>query len=333
MSTVDEGGDATLAPDEAFSVLGNETRMEILRILAATDDTLAFSELYDRASMTDSGNFTYHLDRLVGHFVEDTDEGYDLRRAGERIVEAVVSGAVTETPVVESTQVEWPCQQCGTDIVVSYREGRVTSSCPECSGIYGDSVSTEDPVPTDQLDGYLGGASLPPAAVERRDAKETLQAGHAWTFLEKIALSHDICPRCSTAVERTLTACEDHDASAGLCETCDRRHQESVSVGCPNCPLSAEMPLPAAVHGYPRHLNFVTAHGFDPVVPTAEQWAAMGDACEWVVIATDPLKARITYSMEGHVLTLTVDENLDVVDVTETGRPDPDEVKHDPTRL
>jgi hypothetical protein len=35
----------------------------------------------------------------VGHYVEKTDEGYERRRPGERVVEALPSGAVIETPV------------------------------------------------------------------------------------------------------------------------------------------------------------------------------------------------------------------------------------------
>lgn len=332
MTAVEDGDDTTLAPEEAFGVLGNETRMEILRILAKADDPLAFSELYNMGSATDSGNFTYHLDKLLGHFVEETDDGYDLRRAGERIVEAVVSGAVTETPVIEPTQVDWPCSQCGASSVVSYRQEWVAVSCPDCAGLFSESEA-QGPVPDEQLEqGYLGGASLPPAGVEGRDAGEVIRAALAWDFLERIALSKGICPRCSAAVERTLTACENHDASEGLCETCERRYQEVITVTCPSCPLTGEMVLPAAVHGYPQVLNFVTAHGFDPIVPTAEQWAAMSDAQEWEVLATDPIEARITYSLEGHVLTLRIDENLDVVDVTETRRPDGDEMERDPTR-
>jgi hypothetical protein len=34
----------------------------------------------------DSGNFSYHLDKLVGHYVEETGEGYRLRNSGRKIV-------------------------------------------------------------------------------------------------------------------------------------------------------------------------------------------------------------------------------------------------------
>lgn len=320
MTTVDHGNDATLAPGEAFSVLGNETRMEIVRILAEADDPLAFSELYGRGSATDSGNFTYHLDKLVGHFVEDTDTGYVLRRAGERIVEAIVSGAVTETPVIEPTETEWPCSQCGGPTVVSYRQEWVAASCPNCSGLYGRS-STDDPVPEEQLEqGYLGGSSLPPAGIDGRDAEEVLRTSLTWDFLERISLSNGICPRCSATVERTLTACEDHDASDGLCQECDRRRQDLFTAECPNCPLRVEGLLDTAVHGYTEVLDFVTAHGFNPVVPTAEGWVTITDATEVDVVSIEPLKARITYSLAGHVLSLTVDEELNVIEVTEDNR-------------
>lgn len=333
MPTSDEGDGSPLAPSDAFSGLGNGTRMEILRILAEADSPLPFSELYDRGSVTDSGNFTYHLDKLVGHFVEETEDGYELRRAGERIVEAVVSGAVTETPVIEPTRVDWPCSLCGTSMVISYREEWMAASCPECEGYQG-SADTDDPLSEDQLGhGYLGGATLPPAGIEGRDAAEVLQAALAWDFLERITLSNGICPRCSAAVERSLSVCENHDSGDGRCEHCNNEHQELCTVTCPNCHLEQEMILPSAVHGYPIVLNFVTAHGFNPVVPTKDQWETMRDITDVVVASTDPVRVQISYSLDGHVLTVTVDENIDVVDVTETGRPNRDRIQGNPSGL
>lgn len=99
-SDAGSGEPTTLSPDEAFAVLGDDTRLQILQMLGAADEPLAFSELFDRIEYHDSSNFGYHLDKLVDHFVRKTDEGYALRQAGRRVVEAILSGAVTDDPVL-----------------------------------------------------------------------------------------------------------------------------------------------------------------------------------------------------------------------------------------
>ena len=110
METDPEPDESTsLAPEEAFDVLGSETRLQILQVLATADDPMAYSELFDRIAYEDSANFTYHLDKLLGHFVRKTDEGYVPRLTGQRVVEAIFSGVVTDAPVVERTDVEMSC--------------------------------------------------------------------------------------------------------------------------------------------------------------------------------------------------------------------------------
>lgn len=70
-----EADDAVLAPDDAFAVLGNETRLGILRALwdaynpQETDNSVPFSEFYDRVGFDDTGNFNYRLGKLTGDFV------------------------------------------------------------------------------------------------------------------------------------------------------------------------------------------------------------------------------------------------------------------------
>lgn len=66
---------AALSPDEAFAVLGDETRLQILQTLGEADKPLAFSALFDRIEYDDSSNFGYHLDKLVGvtQDLENTD--------------------------------------------------------------------------------------------------------------------------------------------------------------------------------------------------------------------------------------------------------------------
>ena len=88
----------------------------------------------DRVGMADSGQCNYHRGKLESHLVRDTGEGYALQRAGEGVVEAVLSGAVTDAPVVEPTETDDACPYCGAPTAVSYRQGVLARSCTECAG-------------------------------------------------------------------------------------------------------------------------------------------------------------------------------------------------------
>ena len=86
----EESGDAAdVDPAEAFGVVANETRLDILEALwRAEDRPVAFSELHDSVEMRDSAQFNYHLQQLTDQFVAKTDDGYDLRHAGAQVVRA-----------------------------------------------------------------------------------------------------------------------------------------------------------------------------------------------------------------------------------------------------
>jgi DNA-binding transcriptional ArsR family regulator len=80
----------SLPPDRALSLLSNETRIEILRVLAvAEEETVPFSTLRKRVGTDDSGQFNYHLNRLTGHYVQRTTDGYALCQAGIDALEAI----------------------------------------------------------------------------------------------------------------------------------------------------------------------------------------------------------------------------------------------------
>lgn len=200
MTTEADTGDTTLAPDDAFAVLGNETRMDILQELGEADGPLSFSELRHRVGVRDSGQFNYHLNKLVGHFIENSDQGYDLRQAGRRVIEAVLSGAVTEAPVVERTQIDWTCHYCGApSLTMNYRQEQVGTYCSQCEGTYqGSSEATEGALPAEQ--DRLGYTDLPPAGVHGRTPKEVLETALTWYHSEMVTVSRGICPRCSGPV-------------------------------------------------------------------------------------------------------------------------------------
>jgi DNA-binding transcriptional ArsR family regulator len=90
---------ADLPPEEAFALLANETRMEVLRVLGAAAErgdgtarapaAVQFSDLFAAVGIDDTGNFSYHLEKLEGHFVEVTEGGYVLTEEGATLLELV----------------------------------------------------------------------------------------------------------------------------------------------------------------------------------------------------------------------------------------------------
>lgn len=300
---------APLSPDEAFSVLGNETRLTILHTLAEADDRLSFSELRARVGMRDSGQFNYHLDQVVGHFVDQTEEGYTLRHPGKRVVQAVLSGAVTDEPVVEPTEIDHSCPFCDGACEASYSHGRVELYCTECGGLYGDKTR-ESIVATDR--GHLGGITLPPAGVHDRSVDEVVQAATTWSHLELVALSCDMCPRCSALLSTSVAVCDAHDAATGLCAECGNRHAIHVESRCSNCFHEMRGVFGTYVMGHRDVLGFVADHGLNPISDGIEWGAEWGEE----VISRDPFEARISTDIDDERVCITVGDDLSIVDVS-----------------
>lgn len=299
----DEGA-ASLDPDEAFAALGNETRMEILRTLGDADETLSFSDLYDRVDVRDSGQFTYHLDKLVGHFVRKTDEGYQLRQSGIRVVEAVLSGAITDTSVLDPRVIDFSCPYCGGPVEISYQEERLLHRCRECPGEIGGGTLPEG---TFEL-GYL-----PPAGLEERTPEELVSASATWAVTERVAMSNGVCPRCGGVVDHSVRVCEDH-SSETICDVCKRRRAVFADSKCRNCPHEKGGVFPRLLLSEPRFRAFFDSRGIDVFGLEFDHW-------EWFisydeeVLGTEPFEARFTFTIDEDTIRLTVDESLEVTDI------------------
>jgi ribosomal protein S27AE len=313
--TPDDGAEPVLSPDDAFSVLGNETRIQILRTLGEAAEPLSFSALYERVEMPDTGNFSYHLDKLSGHFVRQTDSGYDLHQSGRRVVEAIRSGAVTQAPVMEPTEVEKPCSYCGTSILVSYHEEQVRKYCPECVGTYG-TMTVEAGASGDAEYGYLGALDLPPAGLHGRPPIGVLEAAYRWSLLEHFAWAEGICPRCAAAVVSSGAVCEDHDATEGACDRCDGRYAVNVHYRCPTCHSDHGGMFANHLLTHPALLTFLLAHDVNPLSPPARRFSASVWVYEEEVSSTEPFEAAFTFTIDGDSLTMTVDDDLTVTDAS-----------------
>lgn len=307
----------TLTPDDAFAVLGNEVRLEILQVLGEMGDPIepiAYADLYEAVDYDDPSNFSYHLDRLVGHFVRKTDDGYALYDAGRRVVEAVVSGAVTDTPVVEPTRTGKDCPFCGAPVAVGYQHGRIEQHCTECPGLV-RFADTDGRRFSDY--GSLGFFLLPPAAVDGRSPQELLEAAWTWRHADFLTDSAGVCSRCSATLETSVEVCGDHDAGEGTCDACERRYALGFELYCDNCDYAPNSIAPGVVLANTELLAFLTARGVNPFAPDSLDRASRALAqYDEEVVSTDPLEARLRFTVDGDAITLTLDDDLSVVDVT-----------------
>jgi hypothetical protein len=314
-----EGVTDAVPAEKAFGVLGNPIRVDVLRVLGDAADPLAFSTLYDRVDVDDSGQFNYHLDKLVGHFVRKTDDGYALARPGRRVVEAVLAGTVTGEARLERTPVDDTCEYCGSTLTVEWRAGSVELYCTGCAGRYRRTHGGK-PRGHDADSGYLGRLFLPPAGLADRDPDAVLDAAWRWTMSEVQALAGGICPRCSAAIDRTVLVCSDHETDECQCPNCDREHAVGVRFDCSNCILRTGGSAVLALATETELLAFLTDHGLNPLAPDAigrlnETYQSYDEELH----TTDPLDARFTFTADGDSLTLRVDGDLSVVEATRDG--------------
>lgn len=303
-----EGENTLMPPDEAFAVLGNDTRIRILQAIGEATEPLSFSELYDRIDYDPSTNFNYHLQKLEGHFVSKTEDGYELGQVGNRIAQAVLSGSVTEAPLLERTEVDHRCEYCGAETEISYTKGVLGLYCRECPG------NTTDDVPKEYR-GYLRGQSFPPAGLQGRTATEVHRTAFVWGNLQRLSLASKICPVCSAPLETEMEVCDNHDPEGNLCETCGRRRLVSVTSRCTNCIIEGGGPLRTFLLTNTEVLAFLTTHGLNPLAPSTEPWAVLETRDE-EILSREPFEVRVTFAIDDDTITVTVDDDLSVVDTT-----------------
>jgi hypothetical protein len=268
---------------DTFELLAAEPRADILRALAAHqrddpgDPTLGFSELRERAGVADSGNFNYHLGKLTGRFVADTEDGYGLTPRGVRLAALVVSGF--EDPDGGPEPVGADCPVCGDSLVVAYDEGMVAVSCGS--------------------DHVFPRAFLrPPGAARDPDDLARVASLLGRQTAERVAAG--VCPVCDGHVSVSLRELDTELAAAtftGTCRDC------GTPVGVP--PRFVAATLPAAV-------AFWHERGVD-VADTPIWGLPMWDAA---TIDVDGDRVTVTLSCDGDDLAVTFDEAANAVSVS-----------------
>lgn len=301
-----------LTPEEAFGLLGNEIRIGVLQALAE-DEPRRFSDLRAAVGVEDSGQFNYHLDQLTGHFVVRNGDGYRLRQPGRRVIQAVLSGAVTESPHMDVTPIDWGCHLCGAEpIEIDYRDEQVGVYCRECEGIYGgDRDATLPPAARERLY-YM---HLPPAGMAGRSPEEVYLAASRWTNAETVTAALGICPRCSARQVESATVCRNHAATDGRCERCDNQFGVTYRTRCTNCPYELESLFVNKLLTNLEFRTFLIDQGLNPVFPQRKGFLDILHHFEEDVRSVDPLEVTFTFFGDEETISLTVDDSLAVVEV------------------
>lgn len=136
-------------PSDALAVLAEETRVRILRTLAEAGGPMAFSELRRAAGVEDAGRFNYHLSRVCEHFVRETESGYELDRAGARLVTAADVEVAGWEQAAEADADAGASAGTGPADAIEPDPGEPCPVCgePDCGKLFHVHLSPTDPAP------------------------------------------------------------------------------------------------------------------------------------------------------------------------------------------
>ncbi|WP_336036699.1 winged helix-turn-helix domain-containing protein [Halobacterium yunchengense] len=304
----------SLPPAAALQLLGSEVRAEILWALseARGEDgppALSFSELRARVDADmDSSQFNYHLQELVGQFVErrgesgaaesqlvegmagDHGEGYALRPEGTTLTRTVRAMSVAGDAEIEPFDVGLECHVCGGAVEAAYANAIFSVQCPDCE--------------------YLYDYNLTPPGVVDGDGDVVLSRVARYNRHVRAAFADGVCPYCAHDVTTTF-------ADAAETAYPGREHREVfVHRACEHCGNRDNLTVGEAVLTDPDLVSFCRERGVDVTSTPIWELAFAATDHATTVLSRDPWRVAVEVALEGDALELVVDESLSVVERT-----------------
>lgn len=284
-------------PEEVFSLLGDENRLDVLRTLWETEErALPFTELYDRVDIDDSGQFNYHLDKLVGQFIAKTEQGYRLTQAGKHVNGAIASGTYTGVGELDPIDLDTPCRMCGGNQHLTYDTERVEVTCDACDA------------------GWEG--TIPPAVLADRAPESILQvvSAHLRTQFRRIATG--FCTYCSGDTTPTVGPLGELAVGSEPDETSDQpTDHPAVQFECQRCSHRSGLSLDHTLLLIEPDVEaFFYEHGIR--VREMPIWTVPElDPDNTEILRRDPIRARASFRFDDETLTATVDEDLTILEI------------------
>lgn len=301
--------------DEAFQLLRDDTRLAILQALWEAYNPLnpnptTFTELRERVEVDDPGRLNYHLGELTTHFIRRTEVGYELREAGKRIMRVIISGTAIDEVAVEPTEIDVSCLFCGGSTQISYEDGLLSHRCLQCA-----SRCVADYPP-----GLLSQQELPPAGLLERTPDDVYPTNRVWVKHREASVMDGVCPECSGRMPvESIRICENHQPNPTddeVCDSCGSIFWGLVHNVCDVCKFHMQIPTLLYPPTHSAVLAFYYEHGIEFDYASHEQRAHLLEYREEVV-SEDPLRIQTTIPVEGDELTITFDEQMTAIAVSD----------------
>lgn len=311
-----EAGEAGVHTTEAFALLADETRLAILLALweaydpQAADNTVPFSEIFDRVDYDDPGNLSYHLEKIEGQFVqqEAEGEGYKIRTTGLKLVRSVIAGAGVQDTTREPSEIDQQCPLCGAPTTISYRDGLVIHTCTKCDGAAPEQSDT---------DGLLSMTPFDPAGLTDRTPGEIRAASAVATLRRVQTLFDGLCPACSGSVDGRFEYCTDHN-TIGTCDHCQMKFAAQARFQCRTCRNHKIEPPQGLVLFHPAVASFYDDHGVSTRVRaddvgTVTRFYNLMDEHEITIVSEEPLRVVVTATYNDDKIQVAFDDTVSVV--------------------
>jgi DNA-binding transcriptional ArsR family regulator len=291
--------------EAAFKTLSHDLRLEILLALwEAPGFSLSFSELRKAVGERDSGSFNYHLSELVGHFVAETADGYELQYPGHRVLDAIQSGVFHEQATVGPLDLDAPCRDCGTQLAFTYGTDYIARiRCPDCGN-----RALEWP--------------FDPGGIADREPQAVVDAFDRRTRLLWCCALDGICPFCTGHVDRAFASqVLEHGTCVGVMEQLDRYdeyfardHEAVISVDCERCSFYSFVPAGVLLLTRPAVTATLSAHGYDVRSTPLWDFGFVVDSDTVRVRDQNPMRVEVTVPRTDDPLSFVVDESFNSVE-------------------
>jgi hypothetical protein len=288
-------------PEAAFSLLGHEVRLDVLRAFferhepvdpdsldeVKTDRHLSYSELMDAVDMRDSGKFNYHLEKLRGVYVEKVGDEYAPTASAVALYRAVVANRPTES-ISEGFDVEANCPNCEAPMQSRYEQEYLTVECTECTAVWGITYG------------------FPKNGVVVRPDDDVFEALYDRLMYHVGLARTGQCPSCAGVTEVTVPR-----------DRLDGERVPTAEMTCGTCSWLATVDVASALQFDPRVASALAELGAAPVETEGE----IPTAVTGRVRSESPFRATVDLETDGGGATVVVDGDLDVCNVEVRGSP------------